>query len=82
VVFPDVERSESIRDEEARLREKQENEGTGTLFNRLHKQVVIEIQVITNLRSNSWGTESYYLYYWDIVHRPCLYMFSTLLVDL
>ena len=60
-----IERSESVRDEKVRLREKQENEVTGTLFSRLHKQVVIEIQVITNLRSNSCGTESYYLYYWD-----------------
>ena len=34
------------------------------LTSRLHKQVVIEIRVITNLRSNSWRAKLYYLYYW------------------
>jgi len=34
-----------------------------TLFSRLHKQVVVEIQVITNLRSNKRGDKLYYLYY-------------------
>jgi len=36
-----------------------------TLFSKLHKQVVVEILVITNLRSNKRGGKSYYLYYLD-----------------
>ena len=40
-----------------------------TLFSRLHKQVVVEIQVITNLRSNSWRAKLYYLYYWGCLLR-------------
>ena len=48
-----------------------------SLFSRLHKQVVVEIQVITNLGSNSKGDESYYLYYLGCCAQT---MFCTCLV--
>jgi len=48
----DSERSRRVRDHR-------------TLFTELHKQVVVEILVITNLESNRKGDKSYYLYYLD-----------------
>ena len=53
-----------------------------TLFSRLHKQVIVEIQVITNLRSNRWGAELYYLYYWSCCTQTMFVYVWYLLVDL
>ena len=49
----------------SRVEEAQREAGHWTLFTELHKRVVVEIQVITNLGSNRKGDMLYYLYYLD-----------------